>query len=303
MPKAYKKKRRRLAPTPSSNPDEFARFLQTSNRVMVLCGAGLSASSGLPTFRGMGGHWRKYEVMELATFEAFKKNPVRVWQFYTYRRKEALNAKPNKAHYALAELARRKNCITVSQNVDGLSPRANHPDDKIFHIHGSLFTLRCESCDYAEPNLDDPVKPELAIPEDENAPLPDLSPEALPRCPSCEMLLRPGVVWFYEDPPQDDVKAVEDWMDLGRIDLFLVIGTSSSVDPAAKYSTMARDKGARVAVFNINRDDEPVGGMRKKDWFFKGDAAVLLPELLRSVVGEIDEDGAIVKPPSNPNNQ
>lgn len=103
-----------------SDVEAFGEHLQASNRILALCGAGLSASSGLPTFRGAGGYWRTYDAMSLATPEAFHKDPSLVWQFYSYRRHMALKAQPNRAHFALAELARRKpNFLTISQNVDG----------------------------------------------------------------------------------------------------------------------------------------------------------------------------------------
>lgn len=238
----------------------------------------------------------------------------------------SLKAKPNRAHYALAELARRrKGFITVTQNVDGLSSRASHPTEQVFFLHGSLFDLRCTGfyCKHTEiNNFTDPVVPALAIPtEDDEAAtaalqakeqsreldisnadvtLPDLPLDALPHCPSCKTgLLRPGVVWFGEALPKLTIEMVDDWIDEGPIDLVLVIGTSSKVYPAAGYSQEARQRGARVAVFNTDRNDEPSGGMRNKDWFFEGDAAVVLPELLKSVIGEIGDDGSVVHAPSS----
>ena len=105
---------------PPAELESFQQYLKSSNRILALVGAGLSASSGLPTFRGAGGLWRTHEAMELATPEAFKEDPALVWQFYSYRRHMALKAKPNRAHYALAELSRRKEgFMTLSQNVDG----------------------------------------------------------------------------------------------------------------------------------------------------------------------------------------
>jgi NAD+-dependent protein deacetylase sirtuin 5 len=106
---------------PKADLESFSKHLQSSNRILALLGAGLSASSGLPTFRGAGGLWRNQEAVSLATPEAFEENPGLVWQFYSYRRHMALKAQPNRAHYALAELARKKpNFMTVSQNVDGI---------------------------------------------------------------------------------------------------------------------------------------------------------------------------------------
>lgn len=139
-------------------------------------GAGLSASSGLPTFRGSGGLWKNHDAIELATPDAFQNDPSLVWQFYSYRRHAALQAKPNKGHKALAELARKHdNFLTLTQNVDGLSARANHPSDKLLCLHGDLFTLKCTSfsCSYTqERNYDDPLTPALSTEPIPTAPAP-----------------------------------------------------------------------------------------------------------------------------------
>ncbi|KAL2870342.1 SIR2 family NAD-dependent protein deacylase [Aspergillus lucknowensis] len=312
----------------STDITSFAEYLKGSRRIMALLGAGLSASSGLPTFRGAGGLWRSYDATELATPEAFEANPDLVWQFYSYRRHMALKAQPNRAHYALAELARRnKDFVTLSQNVDGLSQRANHPLDQLHLLHGNLFTVKCTSfyCNYSRANdFTDPIVPALAIPKnfpeprpssddktgeeaskslddamkaggereldisDERVPLAPLSRDVLPQCPECkEGLLRPGVVWFGESLPTHTLDLVDEWMLEDRIDLMLVIGTSSRVYPAAGYVEKARSRGARVAV--VNMDPVSMGSVRltSSDWYFEGDAGVLVPEILRSVIGDI----------------
>ncbi|KAL2822825.1 DHS-like NAD/FAD-binding domain-containing protein [Aspergillus cavernicola] len=312
----------------SSDVRTFSEHLKGSKRIMALLGAGISAASGLPTFRGAGGLWRSYDATELATPEAFEANPDLVWQFYSYRRHMALNAKPNPAHYALAELAKRnKEFITLTQNVDGLSQRANHPLDQLHLLHGNLFTVKCTSfyCNYFRENdFTDPIVPALAIPKnlpepppysddktaeeaseslqnamgtgeqteldisDERIPLAPLERELLPHCPECkEGLLRPGVVWFGEALPSHTLDFVDDWMKEGRIDLMLVIGTSSRVMPAAGYTEMARSKGARIAVVNMDGKDTGPGKLTSQDWSFQGDAGVLVPEILKSVIGEI----------------
>ncbi|CBF85551.1 hypothetical protein AN1782.2 [Aspergillus nidulans FGSC A4] len=318
----------------SNDIKSFQEYLKGSKRIMALLGAGLSASSGLPTFRGAGGLWRSYDATELATPEAFEANPDLVWQFYSYRRHMALKAKPNKAHYALAELARRKReFITLSQNVDGLSQRANHPPEQLHLLHGNLFTVKCTSfyCKYVRENdFTDPIVPALAIPKnipeprpftddksgekaseslasalkqqqkpeneeeaeldisDARIPLNPVSRDALPRCPECkEGLLRPGVVWFGESLPVQTLDLVDNWMNEGKIDLMLVIGTSSRVWPAAGYAEQARAKGARVAVVNMDPNDMGKGTFTSKDWFFQGDAGVIVPEILKSVTGEV----------------
>ena len=348
---------------PSKDLASFTEHLQGSTRIMALLGAGLSAASGLPTFRGAGGMWRTYDSVALASPEAFCIDPGLVWQFYSYRRHMALNAKPNRAHLALAELAnRRPGFLTLSQNVDGLSPRAGHPAKQLKLLHGSLYDIKCFDCDYIrKDDFSDPVVPVLAMPEDAsemheslqaqsrqktviglsdaiekkaaeigaaaaaaatdsegrpeikfttgksqavstkkqtlikgadisdiNVPIAKISAEELPHCPECKTgLLRPGVVWFGEALPEDVIKSIDDWIQsTPKIDLMLVIGTSSQVYPAAGYTDIARKKGAKVAVINTDEDDAV--GLKSGDWFFQGDAGEIVPEILKSVIGEIE---------------
>lgn len=305
----------------------FHDVLKGSKRVLALCGAGLSASSGLPTFRGAGGLWRTHDSVSLATPEAFAADPGLVWQFYGYRRHMALQAQPNPAHYALAELARKMpgfQCLT--QNVDGLSQRAEHPRAQLQLLHGTLFDLVCadkSGCGYGRADFTNPVTPALAVAtsgidltsnearqadrgqvrarqpgqdldiSDINVPLPSLTRNDLPQCPQCNQdLLRPGVVWFGEALPVSVLETIEDYLDEDeRIDLILVVGTSAKVYPAAGYVEIARQHGARVAVVNMDENDVPAGGWRKGDWFFQGDASSILPELLRPIIGEVGAAG------------
>ncbi|KAL8895413.1 MAG: hypothetical protein Q9192_003648 [Flavoplaca navasiana] len=316
---------------PTKDRESFTEHLQRSNRILALCGAGLSASSGLPTFRGAGGMWRNHEATSLATPEAFEADPALVWQFYSYRRHMALNANPNPAHFALAELARKRpNFVTLTQNVDGLSQRASHPASQLHLLHGSLFDLRCTEfyCDYSEKdNFTDPIVPVLAIPKDSTQPMPSttdntgeeaskslaaamqgnkgsqegkdvdisdagnpmpsVSPEDLPHCPRCQKgLLRPGVVWFGEALPVKTLSAVDKFVEKADIDLMIVIGTSAMVWPAAQYIEVARGRGARVAVINMDTQDGE-RNLTKRDWFFHGDAGTILPDILFPVIGSI----------------
>jgi len=269
----------------------------------------------------------------LATPEAFDADPGLVWQFYSYRRHMALKAKPNPAHYALAELAKKMEGFqTLSQNVDGLSQRAGHPRQSLHLLHGSLYDIKCTDfyCKHVEQdNFTDPIVPALAIPldesdpttnearkamsdalnekaeehhngisapkeldiADENVELPELAIKDLPHCPDCKTgLLRPGVVWFGEMLPEKVIRSVDDWIvSSQKIDLIMVIGTSAKVYPAAGYVQRARAKGARVAVINTDPKDAPESGMMKGDWFFVGDAAQIVPELLKPIVGDLDD--------------
>lgn len=161
-----------MASTPRNPfaPDDMESFwqhLKSSKRIIALCGAGLSASSGLPTFRGSGGLWRKYDAKDLATPDAFQADPTLVWQFYSYRRHMALKAKPNRAHYALAELARRNpNFITLTQNVDGRStqrlPSMLLSDIRIQVSHNAPTTHQTNSCCYTEASSTSAARPSTA---------------------------------------------------------------------------------------------------------------------------------------------
>ena len=278
----------------------FGEYLRGAKRILALCGAGLSAASGLPTFRGAGGLWRNFDATQLASPEAFELTPSLVWQFYGYRRHMALNVEPNPAHYALAELARKKpDFLTISQNVDGLSQRAHHPREQLELLHGSLFDIKCTGfdCDYFEKdNFTDPVVPALQIPKDPNdpskdldisqaaSPLHEIADDKLPQCPKCQKALaRPGVVWFGEALPEEVIGRVDGWMLAPeKIDLLLVIGTSAVVYPAAGYIARARNKGARVAVINAERPGQVASKLEDRDWFFEGDAGVIMPQLLEA---------------------
>lgn len=208
----------------------------------------------------------------------------------------------------------------------GLSQRAQHPSEQLNLLHGSLFDIKCTSfyCNYTRQNdFTDPIVPALGIPKqsssptrsetdktgeeaskslyqaldetvkakevdisDASNPIPELTPADLPQCPQCKGLLRPGVVWFGEPLPTDTSKNVDDWIESAPVDLILVIGTSSSVYPAALYVDTAREHGAKVVVVNMEKD-MPNRGKGTCDWFFQGDAALIVPEILKSVIGDV----------------
>lgn len=279
--------------------------------------------------------WKNYAATSLATPEAFKEDPGLVSQFYSYRRHQALKAMPNPAHFALAELGRKfegrkmfgrddiGGSLTLSQNVDGLSPRADHPPHLLKLLHGSLFDFKCsnKSCAYVEiNNFKDPLCPALDVsnvtpllptPYDKtgaaatenlyrsmNLPSmdtkgysPGISPDDLPKCPKCGDLLRPGVVWFGERLPTDVIDSVDRWINSSpSIDIMLVVGTTAEVFPAAGYIEEARAKGARVAVVNMDASRLGAGGNldAEMDWLFEGDAGEIVPKLLEPVIGKLD---------------
>ncbi|KAI1326036.1 DHS-like NAD/FAD-binding domain-containing protein [Xylariaceae sp. FL0255] len=298
------------AMAPKTSVAEFRELINRSNRILALCGAGLSAASGLPTFRGAGGLWRNHEPTSLATPEAFEDDPTLVSLFYAWRKHMALKAQPNRGHYALAELAKKKDgFLCLTQNVDGLSPRAGHPETQLKCLHGSILTVKCfdENCDYMEHNnRDDPSCPALApasedYPPDQTMPLldpsvptPKINVDDLPHCPKCSKgLLRPGVVWFGEPLDEDMLSDIDKWVQLGGIDLMLVIGTAAAVYPAAGYTAKAKKKGATVAV--INPDPNSVQGLSGKDFFFQGSADEILPQLFEGVIGKMKQNGKIIE--------
>lgn len=274
----------------------FKDALAQAAHITVVAGAGLSAASGIPTFRGAGGFWRRYDAMSLARPEAFAESPSRVWQFYEYRRRKALAAKPNDAHRALARFAdpeqRRAvapNCRSfsfITQNVDGLSSRALAEAEQsqspqrspIYEMHGSIAEPYCTRCNDIAPQYDDvPIVPALAdIVEvvDTSGPEAGIPSGDLPHCASCGGMLRPGVVWFGEMPRYlDEIDAI-----LRKTELLLVVGTSSTVYPAAGFASRVKARGGRVAVFNMERSD----GDEEADFLLLGPCEKTLPAALSS---------------------
>ncbi|KAK1505879.1 Sir2 family protein [Colletotrichum abscissum] len=295
---------------PHNDIAAFHEALASSKRILALCGAGLSASSGLPTFRGAGGLWRNHDATDLATMKAFRRDPGLVWLFYAYRRHMALSAKPNKAHYALAALAEKNpDFLCLTQNVDGLSPRAGHKEDQLRLLHGSLFDIKCANpqCTYIDHNnTQDPLCPALAPASEDLADptktlplldptkkLPTIDEADLPHCPSCKTgLLRPGVVWFGEALDEAMLDGVDAWIGQGKVDLMIVVGTSAQVWPAAGYILKAHAAGARVCTVNPEAEDEgQMGKVKKGDFAFGRDAAEVLPLLLEPVIGKMRADG------------
>ncbi|KAK5662031.1 hypothetical protein OQA88_10143 [Cercophora sp. LCS_1] len=294
------------SPSYNSLPAFHAKLVSTE-RILAICGAGLSAASGLPTFRGAGGLWRNHEATSLATPEAFDEDPGLVWLFYGYRRHMALNARPNSGHYALAALAKKHDgFLCLSQNVDGLHVRAGHEDDKLRLLHGSLFDIKCSNygCDWVERvNTDDPFVPALKLASEEGeelsrlldpeSPLAAIDEKEIPRCPSCQVgLQRPGVVWFGEPLDEEMLDGVEAWIEEGEIGIVLVIGTSAVVHPAAGYAERARGRNTSVVTVNLEEETPAIlRKMKKNDFYFAGDAAELLPKLLEPVIGKPNGEG------------
>ncbi|KAI0193867.1 DHS-like NAD/FAD-binding domain-containing protein [Astrocystis sublimbata] len=286
---------------PQTSIAEFRALLARSTRILAVLGAGLSAASGLLTFTGRG-----RDSALLANTRAFADDPGLVWLFYAWCKHKALKAVPNRAHYALAELARKmgeEGFLCLSQNVDGLSPRANHPASTIRHLHGSLFDVRCvdRNCGYIEhDNLSDPPFAALSAAcedlnlADASIPVPEIPRWQIPRCPRCgpSALLRPSVVWYGETLDRHMLAGVDDWVSKDKVDIVLVVGTAATVYPAAKYALDAKKRGAVVVVVNPDRD--AARHLRDDDFFFQAGADEILPELLEGVIGKMDGEGKIV---------
>jgi len=234
--------------------DAVRALLRPARSIVVLTGAGISAESGVPTFRGPDGLWRDFRPEDLATPEAFARDPRLVWEWYDWRRQKIAAARPNLGHYALVTLEKRApDLALITQNVDGLHPLAGSRN--LLEIHGSLWRTRCLSCR----EVRECREPQLSR-------LP-------PRC-ACEGLLRPDVVWFGEPLPYDllkrSIRAVE------ACDLLLVIGTSGRVQPAASMADQALARG--IPVVEINLDPTPLSG--RAAHFLQGKAGEILPKLI-----------------------
>ncbi|MEQ1947292.1 MAG: NAD-dependent deacylase [Bryobacteraceae bacterium] len=231
-------------------------WLAAAHSVAVLTGAGISAESGIPTFRGPGGLWRNFRAEDLATPEAFQRDPKMVWEWYDWRRSVIAKAEPNAGHTALAAMERRVPRFSlITQNVDGLHDRAGSVN--ILKVHGDIWTLRCTMCERERRDL----RPQL--------------PELPPRC-QCGGMERPAVVWFGEGLP--DAIWEESVNSAREADLFFVIGTAAVVHPAAGLVHLAKSSGAKVVEINIA--DTPVSGTVDLTW--RAPAAEALPVVVGS---------------------
>lgn len=216
---------------PGSDLAIVKQRLAAARSIAVLTGAGISADSGVPTFRGADGLWRNVRAEELATPEAFKRNPRLVWEWYNWRRELIATKQPNDAHKAIVGLERRcPDFWLITQNVDGLHRDAG--SRKLSEIHGNIWKVRCTRCGTVEDNRDVPIT-------------------ILPSCPHCKALLRPHIVWFGESLFAHDLDHCS--KALQHCDVLLVIGTSGIVDPAAGFASAAKEAGAFVAEINLDR--------------------------------------------------
>ncbi len=239
-------------------PVDLIRFLTKAQRVVVLTGAGVSQESGLRTFRdAQEGLWAKYDPMDLASPEAFARDPKLVWDWYAWRREAVKGVRPNAGHYALAEMESMFPMFTlVTQNVDGLHRMAGNKT--VHELHGNILRVRCSQCGtFTEIWGDDS--------------------EHVPQCQLCNGLLRPDVVWFGESLPLAELEAAV--IAVRSCDIFFSIGTSGVVQPAASLASAARSVGS--VVVEINAEATPL--TQQADFSLLGKSGSVLPALITAV--------------------
>ena len=226
--------------------------LKKAKNIVFVTGAGISQESGIPTFRGKDGLWRKYDPMTLATIDAFYQNPKLVWEWYEERRQNILKANPNLGHIAIAELEKYKNVTVLTQNIDGLHQRAGSTN--VYELHGSIITIKCTVCDFKDTITS--------------------SFSNLPPLCKCGNMLRPDVVWFGEALPQDIWKTAMEKS--SSCDVMVVVGTSLAVSPANLLPVYAKENGALM--IEVNPDQTPMS--TTMDLSLRSSAVKTLPELV-----------------------
>jgi len=231
-----------------------ARWLQEANHPLALTGAGVSAESGVPTFRGADGLWRTYRAEDLATPSAFERDPRLVWEWYDERRRSIAAKSPNAAHRILAAWESRfPSFHLITQNVDGLHQAAG--STRLVPMHGHIWETRCTREQVVEENREVPL---VSIP---------------PTCRRCGALLRPHIVWFGEPIPAEWMGAIQKL--IAACDLLLVIGTSGIVFPAAGFAHDVKISGGRI--IEVNPDETPLSDL--SDLAFRDPAALILPQI------------------------
>jgi NAD-dependent deacetylase len=235
--------------------NKLLEALSNAKHVAVLTGAGISAESGVPTFRGENGIWKKFRPEELATFDAFMANPALVWEWYNHRRQIIREVKPNPGHYAIAEMAGLFKTFTlITQNVDGLHRRAG--SEKVMEIHGNINRNRCLECGKTDSTEDFAENP--------------------PKC-HCGGNLRPDVVWFGEMLPEKEL--AESFAAARKSQIFFSVGTSGAVHPAASLPSIAKHSGAIVIEINL----EPSEISYICDITYQGKSGEILPQIVNKI--------------------
>ena len=233
-------------------------------RVLVITGAGVSAESGISTFRGKDGYWRNLDPTKLATPEAFARDPNLVWNWYCERRQCIRKAQPNPAHRAIANLALQADeFLLVTQNVDDLHLRAGLPAEKMVQIHGDVFMTRCSRCEFRRYEHEQ---------EQDGA--------SLPKCPDCGALMRPGVVWFGEQLDLAKIETVENFVTDGDCDLVIVAGTSALFGYIIDWALRARGQAGQL--IEVNPEETSLSQFAAKS--FREPAGVALARLVNELL-------------------
>jgi NAD-dependent deacetylase len=237
-------------------------------RVLVITGAGVSAESGIPTFRGTDGYWRNLDPAKLATPEAFARDPKLVWEWYRERRQRIRNARPNAAHEAIAKLAQHADeFLLVTQNVDDLHARAGLPMEKMVQIHGDIFVTHCSRCHFSR--------------RDSKHDHEQQQEEIVPRCLKCDALMRPGVVWFGEQLPWNELQRVENYLDRETCDLVIVAGTTATFGYIIDWALRASRGGGELV--EVNPEETPMSQFATR--LVRESAAIALPHIVETLVG------------------
>ena len=250
--------------------------MTSAGRVLVITGAGVSAESGIPTFRGKNGYWRNLDPTKLATAEAFARDPQLVWTWYSERRERIRNAQPNPAHNAIAKLAQSADeFLLVTQNVDDLHARAGVPAEKMVQIHGDIFITRCSRCDFSREARGDLPEPRDALS------IPSTSAEcvSVPRCPKCDALMRPAVVWFGEHLPWKKLQRVETYLGRRTCDVAIVAGTTATFGYIIDWALRASRSGELI---DVNPEETPLS--RFATQLVRGPAAIALPRIVEQLI-------------------
>ena len=262
-------------------------------RVLVITGAGVSAESGIPTFRGKDGYWRNLGPAKLATPEAFAHDPKLVWEWYRERRQRIRNAQPNAAHEAIAKLAQHaREFLLVTQNVDDLHARAGLPKEKMVQIHGDIFVTKCSRCDFLDAGRGG--SPAFALlrrgrPEPPaRGRLRSIAPTSegdadLPHCRKCDALMRPGVVWFGEQLPWNELQRIENYIDRGPCDLVIVAGTTATFGYIVDWALRASPESFRGELIEVNPEETPLSQFATQ--LVREPAAIALPRIVDRITG------------------
>ncbi len=273
---------------------ELIGKLLKSKKVCVLTGAGISAESGIPTFRGKDGLWNKFNPQELATYEAFLKDPKLVWKWYLWRMLKVAKARPNSGHLALKEMEEVfPQFLLITQNVDGLHQKAG--SRKVVELNGNIFKGKCRFCgkEYEEeefskiyPFASREFLKELPEKELTEKVFKEVERGELPKCRVCGEIVGPGVVWFGESLPQEALEKALQFA--SNCDVFFSIGTSGVVYPAASLPITAKRKGALIV--EVNPEETPISPYC--DYSFRQRASQLLPLLLKELRKSRGRSGA-----------